>query len=152
MGFEDEVRFEHHVTETAKSIVRQPYDRRDDIVAAAATVPNVSAKHEGGDPSVEALREHPSDILDYFLPKAQIERDDLMPALAAELPRQTRRREPHRRSIDARRNRRQGSGAAPRTCVCGVRRIGGARHATAAPDPTTRKGPRGKRRAGPLTA
>jgi hypothetical protein len=82
LGFEDEVRFEHHVTETAKSIVRQPYDRRADIVAAAATVPNVSAKHEGGDPSVEALREHPSDILDYFLPKAQIERDDLMPALA----------------------------------------------------------------------
>jgi len=81
LGFEDDVRFEHHVTETARSIVRQPYDRRADIVAAAATVPNISAKHEGGDPSVEALREHPSDILDYFLPKAQIERDGLMPAL-----------------------------------------------------------------------
>ena len=82
LGFEADVRFEHHVTETAKSIVRQPYDRRADIVAAAATVPNISAKHEGGDPSVEALREHPSDILDYFLPKAQIEREGLMPALA----------------------------------------------------------------------
>ena len=81
LGFEDDVRFEHHVTETAKSIVRQPYDRRADIVAAAATVPNISAKHEGGDPSVEALRQHPSDILDYFLPKAQIEREGLMPAL-----------------------------------------------------------------------
>jgi hypothetical protein len=81
LGFEADVRFEHHVTETAKSIVRQPYDRRSDIVAAAATVPNISAKHEGGDPATEALREHPSDILDYFLPKAEIERDGLMPAL-----------------------------------------------------------------------
>ncbi len=81
LGFEDDVRFEHHVTETAKSIVRQPYDRRADIVAAAAAVPNISAKHEGGDPSVEALREHPSDILDYFLPKEQAEREGLMPAL-----------------------------------------------------------------------
>jgi hypothetical protein len=81
LGFEDDVRFEHHVTETAKSIVRQPYDRRADIVAAAGAVPNISAKHEGGDPAVEALREHPSDILDYFLPKAQIERDGLMPML-----------------------------------------------------------------------
>jgi hypothetical protein len=81
LGFEDDVRFEHHVTETAKSIVRQPYDRRADIVAAATTVPNISAKHEGGDPPTEALRQHPSDILDYFLPKAQIERDGLMPAL-----------------------------------------------------------------------
>jgi hypothetical protein len=81
LGFEDDVRFEHHVTETAKSIVRQPYDRRADIVAAARTVPNISAKHEGGDPAVEAQREHPSDILDYFLPKAQIESDGLMPML-----------------------------------------------------------------------
>jgi hypothetical protein len=81
LGFEDDVRFEHHVTETARSIVRQPYDRRADIVAAAATVPNISAKHEGGDPATEALREHPSDILDYFLPTTQIESDGLMPAL-----------------------------------------------------------------------
>jgi hypothetical protein len=81
LGFEDDVRFEHHVTETAKSIVRQPYDRRADVVAAAGTVPNISAKHEGGDPAVEAQREHPSDILDYFLPKAQIESDGLMPML-----------------------------------------------------------------------
>ena len=34
LGLEDDVRFEHHVTETARSIVRQPYDRRADIVAA----------------------------------------------------------------------------------------------------------------------
>ena len=81
LGFEDDVRLEHHVTETAKSIVRQPYDRRADIVAAAATVPNISAKHEGGDPAIEVLREHPSDILDYFLPKEQAEREGLMPAL-----------------------------------------------------------------------
>jgi len=81
LGFEDDVRFEHHVTETWKSIVRQPYDRRADVVAAAASVPNVSAKHEGGDPEVEATREHPSDILDYFIPKEQVIADGLMPLL-----------------------------------------------------------------------
>jgi len=81
LGFEDTVRFEHHVTETFKSIVRQPYDRRADVAAAAASVPNISAKHEGGDPEVEATREHPSDILDYFIPKEQVVADGLMPLL-----------------------------------------------------------------------
>jgi len=81
LGFDEGVRFEHHVTETFKSIVRQPYDRRADVVAAAATVPNISAKHEGGDPAVEATREHPSDILDYFIPKEQVVADGLMPLL-----------------------------------------------------------------------
>jgi len=81
LGFDEGVRFEHHVTETFKSIVRQPYERRADVVAAAATVPNISAKHEGGDPAVEATREHPSDILDYFIPKEQVVADGLMPLL-----------------------------------------------------------------------
>jgi len=81
LGFDEGVRFEHHVTETFKSIVRQPYDRRADVVAAAATVPNIAAKHEGGDPAVEATREHPSDILDYFIPKEQVVADGLMPLL-----------------------------------------------------------------------
>ena len=31
-GFEDIVRFEHHITETWKSIVRQPYDRTDELM------------------------------------------------------------------------------------------------------------------------
>ena len=75
------MRFEHHVTETWKSIVRQPYDRRADVVAAAATVPNISAKHEGGDPETEATREHPSDILDYFVAKEQVVADGLMPLM-----------------------------------------------------------------------
>jgi hypothetical protein len=81
LDFAEGVRFEHHVTETRKSIVRQPYDRRADVVAAAATVPNISAKHEGGDPKVETTREHPSDILDYFIPKEQAVADGLMPLL-----------------------------------------------------------------------
>jgi DNA-binding phage protein len=81
LGFDDGVRLEHHVTETWKSIVRQPYDRRADVVAAAATVPNISAKHEGGDPEIEATREHPSDILDYFIPKEQVVADGLMPLM-----------------------------------------------------------------------
>jgi hypothetical protein len=83
LGLSDAVRFEHHVTEAYKSIVRQPYERRDDVVQAAATVPNLSAKHEGGDPTVEAGRDHPSDIFDYFMPLAEVERRGLMPVLAA---------------------------------------------------------------------
>jgi hypothetical protein len=79
----DSVRFEHHVTEAYKSIVRQPYDRRADVVRAAASVPNISAKHEGGDATVEAGRDHPSDIFDYFQPLEEIETRGLMPVLQA---------------------------------------------------------------------
>lgn len=81
LGFEDCVRFEHHITETFKSIVRQPYLRRDELVEIAAQVPNISAKHEGGEPDVEAMREHPSDLLEYFLSREEIEQRGLMPAL-----------------------------------------------------------------------
>ena len=76
-----ETRLEHHITETWKSIVRQPYDRLDELVEIAGEVSNISAKHEGGVPSVEETREHQSDILDYFMPKEQIEALGLMPAL-----------------------------------------------------------------------
>jgi hypothetical protein len=72
LGFEDIVRFEHHITETWKSIVRQPYDRRDELIALADHVPNISAKHEGGDPEVDSARVHPSDILDYFRDKTEV--------------------------------------------------------------------------------
>ena len=101
LGLADAVRFEHHVTEAYKSIVRQPYDRRADVVQAAATVPNISAKHEGGDAAVEAGRDHPSDIFDYFLPLEEIERRGLMPVLAGQLPRQARGGEPHGRRADS---------------------------------------------------
>jgi hypothetical protein len=81
LGLEDKVRFEHHITETWKSIVRQPYNRRDELVALAGVVPNISAKHEGGEIAVEKNREHPSDILDYFLPKAEVETRGWMPLM-----------------------------------------------------------------------
>jgi hypothetical protein len=81
MGLTDVVRFEHHITETWKSIVRQPYLRRDELVQIAGTVPNISAKHEGGDPEIEQTREHASDILDYFAPKSDIETKGLTDAL-----------------------------------------------------------------------
>jgi hypothetical protein len=71
-GFEDVVRIEHHITETYKSIVRQPYDRTMELVELADHVRNISAKHEGGTPAIEATRDYPSDILDYFRPKADI--------------------------------------------------------------------------------
>jgi hypothetical protein len=81
LGLEAVVRFEHHVTETWKSIVRQPYNRREELVRIAAEVPNISAKHEGGEPEVERTLDHPSDILDYFAAKADLEAAGLMPAL-----------------------------------------------------------------------
>ena len=81
LGFEDVVRFEHHITETYKSIVVQPYDRTDELVELARSVPNISAKHEGGIPEIDAERGHPSDILDYFQAKSDIVEQGLMPAL-----------------------------------------------------------------------
>jgi hypothetical protein len=72
LGLEDVVRFEHHVTETWSGIVIQPYDRRKDVVELAEHIPNISAKHEGGDPEVEQQRERPSEIEDYSRDKAEI--------------------------------------------------------------------------------
>jgi hypothetical protein len=81
LGFEDVVRFEHHIIETYKSIVRQPYDRLDELVEVAGHVANISAKHEGAPPAVEMKREHPSDILDYFRDKDEVEGASDMPLL-----------------------------------------------------------------------
>ena len=72
LNFEDVVRFEHHITEPLKSIVRQPYLRRDELVELADHVANISAKHEGGDPEIDATRDHQSDILDYFRDKSEV--------------------------------------------------------------------------------
>lgn len=72
LGLEELVRFEHHVTETWKDLVIQPYLRREEVLALAETVPNISAKHEGGEPDVETLREHPSEIMDYYRTKNEI--------------------------------------------------------------------------------
>jgi len=81
-GFEDVVRIEHHITETYKSIVRQPYDRLPELLELANHVKNISAKHEGGIPDTESTRTHPSDILDYFRAKSEIEQNGEMSALA----------------------------------------------------------------------
>jgi len=80
-GFEDIVRIEHHIVETCKSIVRQPYNRLNELLEIADHVKNISAKHEGAFPEIEATREHPSDILEYFLPKKDIIEKGLMPKL-----------------------------------------------------------------------
>jgi len=79
--FEDIVRIEHHIVETYRSIVRQPYDRLNELVEIADHIKNISAKHEGGTPKVERTREHPSDILEYFIPKKEIIEKGLMPEL-----------------------------------------------------------------------
>jgi hypothetical protein len=80
-GYRDKVRLEHHVTETYRHIVTQPYLRRDELVDIAATVANVAAKHEGGDPDDEAARSRPSDILDYFRTKQDLEDSGLLPSM-----------------------------------------------------------------------
>jgi len=72
LGLEDKVRIEHHIIETYRSIVRQPYNRRADLLEVARVYPNISAKHEGGEPEVEQTLAHPSDILDYFRDKAEV--------------------------------------------------------------------------------
>ncbi|MFX0116296.1 MAG: hypothetical protein ACFFB3_17230, partial [Candidatus Hodarchaeota archaeon] len=72
LGFTDVVRIEHHIIETYKAIVRQPYNRRGELVDVAQRVKNISAKHEGGDPDVDSKREHPSSILDYFRDKKEV--------------------------------------------------------------------------------
>ena len=66
LGFEKVVRFEHHITETWKSIIIQPYNRRAELMQIADHVANIAAKHEGGNPETEQGRSHQSDILDYF--------------------------------------------------------------------------------------
>jgi hypothetical protein len=81
LGLEENVRIEHHITETWKSIVRQPYNRRCDLLEVAPKVPNISAKHEGGDPDIEQTREHASDILDYFRNKDEVLSCGDMPCL-----------------------------------------------------------------------
>ena len=75
------VRLEHHIVETWKSIVVQPYDRLEELLEVVKDVPNISAKHEGGTPDVEKALEHPSDILEYFMAKKDVEEKGLMPAL-----------------------------------------------------------------------
>ena len=72
LGFEKVIRFEHHIVETWKSIVVQPYDRRAELVQIADHVANIAAKHEGGDPEIEPTLPHPSDILDYFREKKEV--------------------------------------------------------------------------------
>lgn len=72
LGFENVVRFEHHIVETWKSIVVQPYNRRAELVEIADHVANIAAKHEGGNPEVEQTLAHPSDILDYFREKKEV--------------------------------------------------------------------------------
>jgi len=80
-GFEDIIRIEHHIVETYKSIVRQPYNRLNELLEIADHVKNLSAKHEGAFPEIEKIREHPSDILEYFIPKKDILAKGLMPKL-----------------------------------------------------------------------
>ncbi len=81
LGFEDHIRFEHHIFEPYLGIVRQPYDRRAELLDLVTRVGNVSAKHEGGEPEVDGNREHQSNILEYFLKKDEVYSNNLWDAL-----------------------------------------------------------------------
>lgn len=81
LGFEQVVRFEHHITEAYRHIVLQPYNRRAELIQLADHVANISAKHEGGDPDIEQTRAHSSSILDYFRTKEEVEVADEMDVL-----------------------------------------------------------------------
>jgi len=81
LNFEDYVKFEHHILEAWKSIVKQPYDRTSELIELGRKVKNISAKHEGSAKEIEQSREHPSDILDYFMPKKKILEQGLMEKL-----------------------------------------------------------------------
>lgn len=72
LDFEKVIRFEHHITETQKSIVIQPYDRLEELVQIADHVANIAAKHEGGTLETESTRVHKSDLLDYFREKGEV--------------------------------------------------------------------------------
>jgi hypothetical protein len=72
LDLEKVVRFEHHITETQKNIILQPYNRRAELLEIADHVANIAAKHEGGDPEIDSARAHPSDILEYFREKKEI--------------------------------------------------------------------------------
>jgi len=66
LGFERVIRFEHHITETQKSIVIQPYNRRQELLEVAERVPNIAAKHEGGDPEIEKSNQQVSADIDAY--------------------------------------------------------------------------------------
>ena len=66
-----QVRFEHHITETCKSIVRQPYLRRDELVELAQHRAQHLGQARGRGPRGGGRPARtPATILDYFLPKA----------------------------------------------------------------------------------
>lgn len=79
-GLTGAVRLEHHILEPG-DIVRHPYNRRNELIEIAQAVPNISAKHEAGDPDVEEERNHPSRIGDYFRSKQEIIESGEMDAL-----------------------------------------------------------------------
>ncbi|MGB8647088.1 MAG: hypothetical protein WCF84_17760 [Anaerolineae bacterium] len=81
LGLEESVGLEYHVTETWKNSVKQPYLRRAELVKLAWMIPNMIARHEGGDPDAEQRLDHPSDLFDYLRDKQGIEARGEMPLL-----------------------------------------------------------------------
>lgn len=71
MGMTDRVRIEHHIT-NACDMVCQPYQRRDELIDIVRDVRNVAAKHEAGEPEVEAARLQPSRNQTYFKTKKEL--------------------------------------------------------------------------------
>jgi hypothetical protein len=78
-GLSRQVRFEHHILQDQVGMVRQPFDRRAELLGLARDVPNISAKHEGGELAVEATRAEPSTVFDLFLTEADIMSKGMLP-------------------------------------------------------------------------
>jgi len=79
LGLEESVRFEHHILQDHIGMVRQPFDRRAELVELARVVPNISAKHEGGEVETELSRDEPSTVFDLFLTEAEIYDKGMLP-------------------------------------------------------------------------
>jgi hypothetical protein len=71
LGMTDRVRIEHHIT-NAHDCVQPPYLRRDELLDVARDIKNICAKHEAGEPAVEASRRQPSRNQTYFQAKKDI--------------------------------------------------------------------------------
>lgn len=79
LGLSEQVRFEHHILQDRIGMVRQPFDRREELIELARSVTNISAKHEGGEVAVENSREEPSTVFDLFLGEDEIYAKGMLP-------------------------------------------------------------------------
>jgi len=72
LGLEEKIRIEHHITEPTYGVVKQPYNRREQLLELVRDIPNISAKHEGADQDIELSRKKQGNLMDNFLSKDEV--------------------------------------------------------------------------------